>query len=243
MINFLLKDLSYFGKVEKARFDSIIQWWEVGKVHIKLFCQQYASHSTVCLKKTLEQLEQEIIAIERNMTVNNVVGLQEKWTEKKLSLSSILNEKVKGALIRSRFLTVRDMDAPTSFFLFFLFFFNLERKAAQDKQMYSLKNSVGRIISDPVEMRRMDVDFYSTLFAADNSDGHARNELLQDLPVLTSEQKKCLEKGLTFDELSASVMELLSLGRTPGIDGLLTEFYRSLWTVIRIDFFLKFFRN
>lgn len=140
----------------------------MGKVHIKLFCQ-YASYSTLCLKKTLEQLEQEIIAIERNMTVNNVVSLLENWTENKFSLSSILNEKGKGALIRSRFLTVRDMDAPTSFF------FNLERKAAQDKQMYSLKDSVGRIISDQVEMRRLAVDFYSILFAADNSDGHARN--------------------------------------------------------------------
>lgn len=58
--------------------------------------------------------------------------------------------------------------------LLLLFFFNLECKAAQDKQMYSLKDSTGRIISDPVEMRRLAVDFYSTLFAADNSDGHAR---------------------------------------------------------------------
>lgn len=45
-----------------------------------------------------------------------------------------------------------------------------------------------------------------------------------------------MEKGLTFDEVTASVMEL-SLGRTPGKDGLPTEFYRSLWTVIGIDFF------
>lgn len=125
---------------------------------------------------------------------------------------------------------MRDMDAPTSFF------FNLERKAAQDKQNDSLNDSAGRITSDPVEMRRLAVDFYSTLFAAENSDGHARKELLQDLPVLTSEQKEFVEKRLTFDEVTASVMEL-SLGRTPGIDGLPTEFYRSLWTVIGNDFF------
>ncbi len=36
--------------------------------------------------------------------------------------------------MRSRFLTVRDMDAPTSFF------FKLERKKGQEKLMYCLKD-------------------------------------------------------------------------------------------------------
>lgn len=41
--------------------------------------------------------------------------------------------------------------------------------------------------------------------------------------------------------VTASVMEL-SLGRTPGIDGLLTEFFSSLWTVIGMTF-LTYFEN
>ncbi len=50
------------------------------------------------------------------MTGNDAVNLQELWTEKNNQLSFILNEKVKGALVRSRFLTLKDMDGPTSFF-------------------------------------------------------------------------------------------------------------------------------
>lgn len=72
------------------------------------------------------------------MTVNDTADLQELWTEKKNQLSFILNEKVKGALVRSRFLTTRDMDGPTSYF------FNLERKAGQEKQMYCLKENNGK---------------------------------------------------------------------------------------------------
>jgi len=39
-----------------------------------------------------------------------------EWSEKKLKLSSILNENVKGALVRNRFLSIKDIDSPTSFF-------------------------------------------------------------------------------------------------------------------------------
>ncbi len=52
------------------------------------------------------------------VTVNYALNLQELWTEKKNQLSFILNEKVKEALLRSRFLTLKDMDSLTSFFFF-----------------------------------------------------------------------------------------------------------------------------
>lgn len=51
------------------------------------------------------------------MTVNDAVILQELWTENKNQLGCILNEKGKEALVRSCFLTIKDMDGSTSYFL------------------------------------------------------------------------------------------------------------------------------
>lgn len=82
-----------------------------------------------------------------------------EWTEKKLKLSSILNENVKSALVRNNFVSIKDMDSPTSFF------FNLERKSVQVNQMYNLKNDNGQCTSEPVEMRRLAVKFYSQLYS------------------------------------------------------------------------------
>lgn len=102
---------------KKKRYENFILWWEIGKTHIREFCQQYKFYSTLCLKQTLEYLEKEILVIEENMMRETSVNLQE-WSDKKSKLSSILNEKVKGALVRSRFLSVKDTDGPTSFFFF-----------------------------------------------------------------------------------------------------------------------------
>ena len=49
----------------------------------------------------------------------------------------ILNERVKGALIRARFIRLNEVDAPTKFF------FNLERKVVQRKEMCCLNLSGG----------------------------------------------------------------------------------------------------
>ncbi|XDV25251.1 hypothetical protein PO909_029197 [Leuciscus waleckii] len=218
-------------KNEKCLYENVIQWWEVGKAHIRDFCQQYASHTSLIFKKTLVLLEKEIIDIEKSMHDNNDDGdLQALWTERKNQLSSFLNEKVKGALVRSRFLTTRDMDGPSSFF------FNLERKAGQEKLMYVLKDNNGHNTSDPEVMRKLAVDFYSNLYAAENSDELCRNQLLQDLPVLTLEHKDILETELTFAEVTAAVMGLSS-GRTPGLDGLPAEFYKFFWNIIGDDYF------
>ncbi len=83
----------------------------------------------------MKWLETEIVDIEMNMTVNDDVNLKERWTEKKKHLSLIFDERVKGALIISRYLTLKDMDAPTTFF------FNLERKVGQQTLMLSLKDN------------------------------------------------------------------------------------------------------
>lgn len=63
-----------------------------------------------------------------------------------------------------------------------------------------------------------------------------QNELLQNLPCLTSEHKETHYSGLTFEEVSAAVMELSS-GRTPGLDGLPNEFYKHFWNIIGYDVF------
>lgn len=67
---------------KKNRYDNVILWWEIGKAHIREFCQQYTSHSAMCLKWTLERLEKEILVTEKNMMGSNSINVQE-WTEKK----------------------------------------------------------------------------------------------------------------------------------------------------------------
>lgn len=113
-------------KMKKSSFENLRQWWDIGKVNIKRFCLQYTANSTNVLRETIESVENEISSIEAELIHRYDPSLSNTLQKKKMELGSYLNERVKGALVRSRFISVADMDAPSAYF------FNLERKVATD---------------------------------------------------------------------------------------------------------------
>ncbi|KAJ3611229.1 hypothetical protein NHX12_021245, partial [Muraenolepis orangiensis] len=136
--------------------------------------------------------------------------------------------ELKGALVRCRFLEIKEMDAPTPFF------FNLERSVAQRKQMSCLKLPGGRVTSSPEEMRDHAMDFYTNLFGGEQCSIEGREEILEGLPQLSPEEKAALDLELTLEELTEAVNQMAS-GRAPGIDGLSGEFLKHFWGVLGAD--------
>ncbi len=120
-------------RIKKDNFGSLKLWWKVGKAQICVFCQQYTSHSSAKIKMAIKDLEVEIQNTEEglNRYLDTMTG--PPLQEKRLELSLFLQGRVKGALVWSRFLQFKDVDAPSSFF------FSLERSVAQRKLMTCLK--------------------------------------------------------------------------------------------------------
>ncbi|KAJ3605666.1 hypothetical protein NHX12_027711 [Muraenolepis orangiensis] len=214
--------------LRKSEFGSLMMWWEVGKAHIRVFCQQYTSHSTSKLKAAVEDLETSIRDLELGLQRDSNPSAGQLLQKKRLELSSFLQERVKGALVRCRFLEIKEMDAPTPFF------FNLERSVAQRKQMSCLKLPGGRVTSSPEEMRDHAMDFYTNLFGGEQCSIEGREEILEGLPQLSPEEKAALDLELTLEELTEAVNQMAS-GRAPGIDGLSGEFLKHFWGVLGAD--------
>lgn len=58
----LLQDASFCEKFylfwakwreRKTDFDDVVHWWDVGKAHIRIFCQNYTANANCCFKKKL----------------------------------------------------------------------------------------------------------------------------------------------------------------------------------------------
>ena len=172
-------------------------------------------------------MEKEISLLEEGI-INGLGNNKVTWEERRAALSRFLHEKAKGALIKSRILSIKDIDAPTRFF------FKLERKVREQNLMLHLKDSNGTVTTDPSEMRKLAMDFYSSLFSADVCDSDCVDEILEGLPRLGEASSASLGSVISFDELSAAV-EQLSCGRSPGVDGLPAEFYKTFWTLLGRD--------
>ncbi|KAK3531057.1 hypothetical protein QTP70_008761 [Hemibagrus guttatus] len=194
-------------KTKKNAFENLRQWWDVGKVEIKLLCQQHTANSRTKAKQAIKALESEIMYIESQLTGLHDPNLLRILHQKKKELGSYLHERVKGALVRSRFTTLEDMDAPSAFF------FNLERSTAQHRQMVCLRLPDGRVTTDITEMRQHAVDLYSGLYTAEDCD--CTEQFTLGLPQIDSESKAVLDSDFTLGELTTAVNQLCS-----GFDGL-----------------------
>ncbi len=106
---------------------------------------------------------------------------------------------MKGALVRSRFCSIKDMDAPTAYFL------TWKKKTVQYKQMHHLRCPNGNLTTNPVEMRKLAVDFFSLFsYTAEKCDPVSANVLLKDLPQLEQGKRKALDDIITYGELTES---------------------------------------
>lgn len=55
-------------------------------------------------------------------------------------------------------------------------------------------------------------------------------------PQVLDQDKKDLERSLNFAEISRAVLEL-NPGKSPGIGGLIAEFYKCFWNLMGQDFY------
>lgn len=214
---------------ERCRFQSLSQWWDIGKAQIKTFCQQYTTHSTRALKEKMKSLEKDILGQSSESTHNNSSFI-DSVARDKILLKSLLEERGKTALVRTRFAQLNDMDAPT------VFFFGLEKKSREQKIFHQLKMPCGGVTTDRQEIQAYALSFYEDLYCSEECDGAAADEFLHDLSKLSEKEHDELDSPLSFGELSQAVQEMSS-GKSPGLDGLSAEFFKSFWNLIGEDLY------
>ena len=73
------------------------------------------------------------------------------------------------------------------------------------------------------------VDFYQNLVSKDDLDLHVQQSLIDDLELTLSDSERVSCEGdITKDELFMALGGLQT-GKSPGSDGLPTEFYKAFW--------------
>uniref|UniRef100_A0A3B3HMN0 Reverse transcriptase domain-containing protein n=1 Tax=Oryzias latipes TaxID=8090 RepID=A0A3B3HMN0_ORYLA len=216
-------------RLRKHDFSSLGQWWDRGKTEIKLLCQQYTLNVTRDYCRFIKDLEADIVGLESLSGSTGNRGHIELLKERRLTLERLLDSKVQGALVRSRFQDVSEMDAPSSFF------FGLEKKQGQMKVMHSLLSDTGEELLEPDEIRQRAVDFYSSLYTSEcDGDDSLLDEFCSGLPHVAEEMNSQLDRPLQLPELSAALQSMKGR-KAPGIDGLTVEFYKAFWDILAPD--------
>lgn len=87
----------------------------------------------------------------------------------------------------------------------------------------------------PEDIRKRALGFYSSLYTCEfQENSNLAQEFYNGLPKVPDKLNVDLEQPLTLPELYSAVMSLAN-GKSPCIDGIPIEFYKTFWSILRPD--------
>ena len=168
-------------------------------------------------------LTNRLIVLKRRFALGNISDTQEVALLE-ASLRAIFDKELEGSKIRSRARWMEEGEAPSRYF------FTLEGQRHEKTLVPSVFDSAGVEVFSLPDVIRIHEEYYTDLFAEEEIDLSAQNELLSFVTARLPDAKhESCEGPLSLAE-ATEASRLSSRNKTPGPDGLSVEFYATFWS-------------
>jgi hypothetical protein len=109
----------------------------------------------------------------------------------------------------------------------------LNKKWGQEKLWNRIKMSDGNYKYDIDSIMNEQVEFYSKLFQSEGWDENSAHELTRYIVnKLDNNEKETLDEDINLEEIN-NVIKILKPNKSPGEDGIISEFYQLYWQDIK----------
>ena len=171
------------------------------------------------LNKELHEINDQEIGIFGKENIQNEIEKIEG------ELNNILEEKTRGAIIRSQYDWFMYGEKPSSYF------FQLEKYNYIKKNRYRLMKEDSTEITDPKQILEEQTSFYEKLYS--NQDIHltGAKDHLEELksPKLSEFERDKLNREIELQEIITTIKQMEN-GKVPGTDGLPIEWYKMFFS-------------
>ena len=197
--------------------------WEIIKGSIRNETIKYASFKKKEQNKKEIQLTDEINTIKHNLTQgNDQDNLLKRLKEKSQELQNLYDLEIKGYIIRSKADYIEGREKNTKYFA------NLEKKRSDAKTLHKLINNDKEFTSQKDILEEVK-SFYENMYAEQNVDKEKMKTMSKNITVkLTDEERISIEGNITEYEC-ACALKSINNNKSPGSDGITTEFYKIFW--------------
>lgn len=230
----LLEHDSYVSAISETitstvnQYQSIISYkhlWELIKIRIKEQSIRFSVSLNNTKKTRINKLEQQIKDIDLSLAEEYRHAKFIERQELKDTLDDLLKVNAQGAQIRSRAKWVEEGERSTSYFL------RLEKHNQNNNRITRLMTDDGNYVDSDEDILNEAKSFYSKLYDSSKPRDHDIKQYINQTEIpnkLTEEDKKTCE-GLISAEECSTVVKNLKLNKSPGLDGLTSEFYKRFW--------------
>ena len=229
--NTLLKDDSFCNKIReiinlnKKHGDyekNLFYWYETLKNEIKTLSIKYGKQNRRNTHRNKKNLIKQINHERRKLQKYNDYDIG-----RLVRLEGELNEltlyELRGAALRSKVEWFEEGEKYTKFFL------GLEKSRQNKKVIRKLVNDEGVILNDQSDILREQVKFYKNLYQDQPTDLESQEHIINNVTrTLSPDESDSCERNISASELKSALFSMKS-NKSPGQDGLTTEFYKYFW--------------
>ena len=212
----------------QTKYDDFVDpllWWDKAKQHFKIIAISCAKiigkqkrHERFQLERKLEQLHEKSIS-------GNARDIEEYLVAKE-KLKGLDLKDLEAVKIRTKAQFLEEGERSTRYF------YSLEKSRRADQTIRVLTKQNLDTVSEPQDLLKETYHFYKALYTAQLCDEVARNQFLSvDIPKLPDNARKSCEGLITEEELQKAVRSMEN-NKSPGIDGLTTNFYKHFWPIL-----------
>nr|BAC82613.1 pol-like protein [Danio rerio] len=190
-------------------------WWENVKYLVKKFTIKYCRQLQNCKKYKEKELKEKLENELKNENGKNI----QKIKELQGRLNEMEEEKFEGARLRSKAKFTVEGEKCTKFF------FDLEKRRGKSEMIREIRSKNGNVVEQHEEILEEIRSYYEKLFCTEGIKEKEKGELLNLIKsrVEEGEKRECDEE-IREEEIKRAISGL-NKKKSPGIDGLGSEFY------------------
>ncbi|KAJ8039510.1 hypothetical protein HOLleu_17256 [Holothuria leucospilota] len=228
----LLDDSSYIELISRTIADTVNSChdqnpsllWETCKLNIRSASITYSSYLSHQRRLYERSLLKRISNLEHQFSLNPSSVNSIYLNYARAALEALYDQKLKGIILRSRARWSELGEKNTKYFL------NLEKRNRMLSSINELILENNLVTHDFQVIMKETRRFYQNLYTKDQN--VSSNDFFHNVQlnhnVLSIDQQNSCEGLFTLDEFSRSLFSM-SVGKSPGSDGIPTAFYKVFW--------------
>jgi len=204
--------------------------WEFLKFKIKQFTRKFSIQKAKNRKKEEIELEVEINRLEETLADTNSASDYDKLADCRKRLDEILDLRIKNLIFQSKTTIYEHDEKNTKYFLNLIKY----RKSKSSIKILRCTNRPNVLMKGQQEIIKTIKSFYEKLYSEVPRKSNAEHisYFLDNLPNISGPDQRILDREITENEVFTT-LKTFANGKSPGNDGLSSEFYMRFWPDIK----------
>jgi len=215
--------------------------WEMVKQNIRKISISYSIYKKGLYNKECERIKSELEALEIKLSNSH----EDQETENLVDQHDLVKKEwddyhskyTRGAIIRSKCQWVEEGEKCTSYFL------NLEKHNQEKKNitMLNIEHS-NQCVKSQKDILLQIEQYYANVYRETSCENRESSIFTKQdgIPSISEQEKKEMDRQINEEECLQAVSDL-PINKSPGTDGIPTEFYKHFWNEIK-DYLLESYR-